>query len=87
MAAKKATNTANVCANVYEGEFQLNFDCVGVTMCRFALCHVMPPDGSEDCAYRDYGSCMLPHAKHAAITSLRARLAKELKQLEENLEG
>lgn len=87
MPTKKTTSTANVCANVYEGEFMLNFDCVGVTMCRFALCHVMPPDGSEDCVYREHGSCRLPYAKHAAIKSLMAKLTKELKQMEEEVSG
>lgn len=87
MSAKKATKTANVCANIYEGEFQINFDCVGVTVCRFAMCSMMPPDGDEECTYRDYGSCILPHAKHAAIESLRNRLSKELKRIEEDFKG
>lgn len=83
MPAKKATKTANICANIYESEFQLNFDCVGVDVCRFALCPMMPPDGSEECTYREYGSCLSGHAKTAALESLRNRLTKELKQLEE----
>ena len=87
MSAKKATKTANICANMYEGEFQLSFDCVGVDVCRFALCPVMPPDGREECTYREHGSCLCPHAKYAALESLRNRLTKELKQLEEDCEG
>ena len=86
MSAKKATKTANICANIYEGEFQLNFDCVGVEVCRFALCPIMPPDGSEECAYSKYGSCLCSHAKSAALKSLKNRLTKELKQLEEDCE-
>lgn len=87
MAAKKATKTANICANIYEGEFMLNFDCVGVEICRYALCFMMPPDGSEECTYREHGSCLCPHAKSAALESLRNRLTKELKQLEDDCEG
>ena len=87
MAAKKATKTANICANIYEGEFQITFDCVGVAVCRYALCSMMPPDGSEECTYRDHGSCLCPHAKHKALESLRSRLTKELKQIEEDCEG
>ncbi len=87
MSRKKATKTANICANMYEGEFQVSFDCVGVEVCRFALCPVMPPDGSEECTYREHGSCLCPHAKHAALETLRNRLVKELKQLEEDCEG
>jgi hypothetical protein len=87
MGVKNATKTTNICANIYEGEFQISFDCVGVEVCRFALCPVMPPDGSEECTYREHGSCLCPHAKSAALESLRNRLAKELKQLEEDLQG
>lgn len=87
MAVKKATKTANICANIYEGEFQISFDCVGVEVCRFALCPMMPPDGSEECTYREHGSCLCPHAKYAALDSLKNRLAKELKQIEEVLQG
>ena len=86
MPAKLATKTANVVATIYEGAFDIAFDCVGVTVCRFAMCSLMPPDGSEECTYRDFGSCILPHAKYAAMNSLRNRLLKELKQIEEDLE-
>jgi hypothetical protein len=75
--------TANICANIYEGEFILSFDCVGVQTCRFALCSVMPPDGSEKCTYYDYGSCLCPHAKYVALETLRNRISKEMKQYED----
>lgn len=83
MSAKKATKTPNVCANLYEGDFMINFDCVGVEMCRFALCHIMPPDGSEECTHYDHGSCICQAAKYAGLELLRNRLTKELKQIEE----
>lgn len=87
MSAKKATKTANVCATVYEGSFDISFDCVGVMMCRFALCSFMPPDGSEECCRREHGTCLCPNAKHAALESLRNRLTKEMKKLEEDCQG
>ncbi len=83
MPAKKATKTASIYATLYEGDFQLGFDCVGVKLCRFALCPMMPPDGSEECTYLNCGSCLCPHAKFAALESLRRRLTKELEQLKE----
>lgn len=83
---KKATKTANINAGIYDGQFQVDCDCVGVEVCRFALCPVMPPDGSEECAYREYGACQSPQAKCAAIESLRARLLKELKLQQEVME-
>jgi len=81
------TKTANVCATIYEGKFDINFDCVGVLDCRYALCHAMPPDGNDPCCYHDYGTCISPHAKLAAIESLRNRLSKEKKDIEENFDA
>ena len=86
MPAKTATKTANVCVNIYEGEFQLNFDCVGEQLCRYTLCHVMPPDDSEECTFREHGSCLCKAAKYAAIEHLMKKLSKELKQMAEELE-
>lgn len=87
MPAKKATKTVNAVATLYEGAFDITFDCVGTVVCKFALCPVMPPDGSEECTYREHGSCLCPHAKHAALETLRNRLTKEMKLIEEVLEG
>lgn len=85
MPAKKATKTANTVATLYEGSFNITFDCVGVELCRYALCSFMPPDGSEECTYRDHGTCLCPHAKHAALEALGNRIKKELKEIEETL--
>ncbi len=87
MSAKKATKTANVFANIYEGHFDVNFDCVGVTVCRFALCFTMPPEDGDKCHYNDCGSCVSPHSKQASLGSLKNRISKELKLIEENFEG
>ena len=86
MSAKKATKTANVNAALYNGEFQVGFDCVGVEACRFAFCSEMPPDGSEECFFQEYGSCKRPVAQHTALETLHNRIKRELKQYEdENL--
>ena len=76
--------TANVYASLYGGEFQIGFDCPGVETCRYALCQVMPPDGSEECTYRNHGSCVSPAAQSAAVKMLRNRLTKEMKSLEDD---
>lgn len=83
MSAKQATKTANVCANIYEGEFSISFECVGVEACRYALCSVMPPDGSETCVCFEPGACRCPPAKLAAVESLKSRVIKELKRIQE----
>lgn len=83
MPVKKAIKSPNITASIYNGELQILFDCVGAEVCRFALCPVMPPDGSEECTYRDHGSCINPPAQYAAITRLRSRLLKELNERSE----
>jgi hypothetical protein len=65
--------TANIVANIYEGRFQVNFDCVGELACRFALCHTMPPDGNDECTYREYSSCLCQTAKISALESLKKK--------------
>lgn len=80
---KKTIKTANISATLYDGEFDVVFECAGVGVCRFALCHIMPPDGSEECTFREYGSCRCPPAQYAAIESLCRKLSKELKQRSE----
>lgn len=77
------TRTANVGASFYDAELSLDFDCVGVEVCKFALCSEMPPDGSEECFFRRYGSCTSAPAQYAAIERLRDRLTKELKERRE----
>jgi hypothetical protein len=82
-----ATKTANVCATIHEGKFDINFDCVGVLDCKFARCEFMPVDGEYPCFYSDHSTCISPHAKLAAIELLRNRLSKEKKDIEEGFEG
>jgi hypothetical protein len=78
-------NHAHICAGIYEGEFQLGFDCAGVETCKFALCHVMPPDGSEECTYNQC-ACRNPHSQIAALEALKNAINKELKKLDEENE-
>jgi len=70
---------ANVNATLYDGEFQIGFDCAGAETCRFALCSTMPPDGDEECFFRQNGSCTHRPSQQAAIESFRNRITKELK--------
>lgn len=80
---RKATKTTNINAGIYEGELHLDFACVGLDMCKFALCPVMPPTGDDECCYRDHGNCQSPVAKQVALETLVTRLKRELKKLEE----
>lgn len=82
-AAKKATKMANINVSLYDDVLDIGYDCVGVDFCRFALCHTMPPDGSEECTYREYGACRRTSAQYTALKSLQSRLAKHLKEFDE----
>jgi hypothetical protein len=83
MTTKKATETANINVSLYDGEFQVGFDCVGVELCQFALCEMMPPDGNEECFFREYGSCRFPAAQLVALEALHNRIKREMKKYEE----
>lgn len=87
MPAKPAIKTANVVATFYEGAFDVTFDCVGTVVCKFAMCSEMPIDGTEECFFREHGSCIRPAAQQASLEKLINRLKKELKQLEKGSEG
>lgn len=87
MTAKKATKSANVCATLYEGKFDINYDCVGVTVCRFAMCSEMPIDGSEECFFWEYGACRRPAAQQTTLEMLISKLSRYLKQLQEDAEN
>ena len=83
MSGKKANKTANVVANIYEGKFEVSFDCVGITVCQFPMCSLMPPDGSEECFYNRHNQCLSPHAKKSALDALLTNIKKKLKELTE----
>lgn len=76
----------NVTAALYDDEYQLNFDCVGVETCRFALCSIMPPTGDEECVSREYGACRCIPAQTAALEALRKKIGQTLKDLKEQEE-
>lgn len=81
MPAKKHTN---ICVSAYDGELDISYDCIGPEKCKYGLCIVMPPDGTEDCTYSKYGTCHFPSARCAAVENLRNRLTRELKHLKES---
>lgn len=84
---KHPTKTANALAYIYDGAVTIEYSCVGETVCRHALCPLMPPTGDADCdcTYRDHGECIAPTAQLAAVEKLQLWLAKEAKRLREGL--
>ena len=76
----------NVSASLYDNEFQVNYDCVGVETCRFALCPIMPPTGDDECVMKEYGSCRCIHAQMASLYALHKEIGATLKNLKEQEE-
>ncbi len=87
MSAKKPTRTLkpSINATIYEGKFDIGFDCPGANRCYYALCCVMPPEEDSICVFYDY-SCTSPLAKVAAMESLQRKISKELKQYKEEID-
>lgn len=74
----------NISVNLYEGEFMLGYECIGETLCQFALCEIMPPTGDDECAFRDHGDCRGAGAQQKALDVLQAKIKKHLKEIGEN---
>jgi hypothetical protein len=85
MAAKKAKKIkeANVNAGLYEGEWQVCFDCVGTSKCAHARFYTEPPDPDAECAFARHGGCTHAPARKAALEQLRERITEELKEYED----
>ena len=85
MSAKKATKfkTANAGANLYDGFFEILFDCVGVEKCARAQFFCNPPDSDDDCAWHQNGTCMSASARKAALEKIRDGIAAELEEYQE----
>lgn len=77
-----AKRPANIYASMYDGTFDVGFDCSGETNCKFALCFLMPPTGDDPCSFHGGGTCNRIAARIAALELLRQRIGKEIKQLE-----
>lgn len=72
-------------ADTWEGKLTLTFNCPG--LCAYALCPMMPPDGTEPCVYREYGACRNISAQIEAIKALRRSLASALKDLNDKIDN
>ena len=84
--SKKKLNP-NITVNIYEGQFDINFDCPGAVRCAHALCYVMPPEEDSKCAHCDHGTCECTFARITAVESVQRKIAKELKRWREEMEN
>ena len=73
--------SANVVATIYEGKYDISFDCIGVEQCKYALCAIMPPTGYDPCVYLD-GVCECYDSKKESLGKLMDKLKKSIKELE-----
>lgn len=71
---------ANISVTLYDGAFDVAFDCCGPTKCKFALCEFMPPENDDaNCMHKIYGSCHSSDAQIAAMESVKRRLSGLIK--------
>lgn len=80
----KRSKKPHISGMIYDGDFQLSYECAGEVSCEFALCEIMPPSEESNCCFRDHGSCRCHAAQKAAIEALRRKLHGALKQLEDD---
>ena len=80
MTAKKATRlkSANATAGIYDGQFEVFFDCAGPRACAHAGYHLSPPDPDDDCAWHQNGTCLSYRARRTALELMRDGLVAEL---------
>ena len=83
--SKKKFNP-NISITIYEGQFDINFDCPGAVRCAHALCYEMPPEDDSKCVRYDHGMCECTFAKIVAMESVQRRIAKQLKLYKEEIE-
>jgi len=79
----RKNKTTDICVSIYDGQYNCDYSCVGVTACQFSLCHCMPPDGSEECCRYDHGMCTSLPAQQAALANLIRRLKGFAKEIED----
>ena len=73
---------ANISVTLYDGSFDVSFDCDGVLTCKYCLCDLMPPQSENDhCAYNKWGSCYNVSVNIAAMESVRRRLSQRITRL------
>ena len=83
MPAKKRTvknKAANVNVTLYEGSFDVCFDCVGTDKCAHARFHLEPPDPEDECAFVHHGGCTHAPARKAALKLISEKIAEALEE-------
>ncbi len=64
-------------------DFDMTFDCSGVSTCKFALCKVMPPEDGDTCTFCGHGTCLHVPAQKAALEAMKSRITSAVKNLVE----
>ncbi len=72
----------NLAVSFYEGKYDISYECGDESKCRFRMCEVMPPDGSEACLWKEYGMCRFPGAQRDALRRMRDWIGKKIKEVE-----
>jgi hypothetical protein len=70
----------NIVVTLWDGCFDVTYECAGAKKCKHCLCEIMPAQDDEACCYRDSGSsCGLIKAQVAVLEVVKRRISAELK--------
>lgn len=75
----------NTMIQLYENDVTITYDCVGVEQCMYAICAMMPPDGTEECTYSEHNTCNNIDARLASIKVLQTKAMAEAKRIEKHM--
>ena len=75
---------ANISVTLYDGDFDVSYDCSGAIKCKYALWQEMPIDDDEHCGFRQYGACRNQFAQIDSMESARRRLAARIKDVQKD---
>ena len=84
----KKRNAANISAGLYDGDFQLSFDCGGSDNCKHARFYAEPPEPDEECAFRTPGgNCTHGPAQREALIAMRDQIVDQVNLFEDGGEA
>ena len=69
----------NIVVTLWDGSFDVTYECAGAKKCKYSLCEIMLAQDDEACCYRENGSCRLLKAQVAALELVKRQISAELK--------
>ena len=78
----KKLTTANAYLSLYEGQYDLGFECVGASKCAHARFYVEPPEPDDECSCQANGACNNMQARKASLELMSRVITANLAEME-----